>query len=157
MAGDHPDWVTILAWQGKMENHRGLFINRLRKVGPGHYVSTEPVPVWGDWKTLLRVHDGRDLAAVPIWAPADEAIPVPEIPVLSNGTRPFAFEVSILQRERDPGVPGWLFTAGGVVVLFFTITVITALTWGAGRINNSENAPNEPGEEAVEHSPPRAA
>jgi hypothetical protein len=157
MAGDHPDWVTILAWQGKMQNHRGLVINRLQKVGPGHYVSTEPIPVWGDWKTLLRVHDGRDLAAVPIWAPADEAIPVPEIPVLSNGTRPFAFEVSILQRERDPGVPAWLFTAGGIVVLFFTLSVITALTWGAGRINNSENAPNEPGEEAVEHSPPRAA
>ena len=157
MAGEHPDWVTILAWQGKMQNHRGLVINRLQKVGPGHYVSTEPIPVSGDWKTLLRVQDGRDLAAVPIWAPADAAIPVPEIPVLNNGTRPFAFEVSILQRERDPGVPGWLFTAGGIVVLFFTLTVVTALTWGAGRINNSENAPNEPGEEAVEHSPPRAA
>jgi hypothetical protein len=106
---------------------------------------------------LLRVHDGRDLAAVPIWAPADEAIPVPEIPVLANGTRPFAFEVSILQRERDPGVPAWLFTAGGVVVLFFTLCVVTALTWGAGRVNNSENAPNEPREKAVEQSPPRAA
>ena len=157
MAGEHPDWVTILAWQGKMQNHRGLVIDRLRQVGPGHYVSTEPIPVWGDWKTLLRVHDGRDLAAVPIWAPADAAIPVPEIPVLTNGTRNFAFEVSILQRERDPGVPAWLFTAGGVVVLFFTLSVISALTWGAGRINDSENAPNEPGEEAVEHSPPRAA
>jgi hypothetical protein len=157
MAGEHPDWVTILAWQGKMQNHRGLFINRLQKVGPGHYVSTEPIPVWGDWKTLLRVHDGRDLAAVPIWAPADSAIPVPEIPVLANGTRPFAFEVNILQRERDPGVPGWLFTAGGIVVLFFSLSVVTALTWGAGRINNSEIVPNEPGEEAVQHSPPRAA
>jgi hypothetical protein len=157
MAGEQPDWVTILAWQGKMQNHRGLVIDRLRKVGPGHYVSTEPIPVWGDWKTLLRVHDGRDLAAVPIWAPADAAIPVPEIPVLNNGTRNFAFEVSILQRERDPGVPAWLFTAGGLVVLLFTLSVISALTWGAGRINDSENAPNEPGEEAVEQSPPRAA
>jgi len=157
MAGKHPDWVTILAWQGKMQNHRGLVINRLHEVGPGHYVSTEPIPVWGDWKTLLRVHDGRDLAAVPLWAPADSAIPVPEIPVLSNGTRPFAFEVNILQRERDPGVPAWLFTAGGIVVLFFTLSVVTALTWGAGRINNSEIAPKEPGAQAVEHSPQRAA
>jgi hypothetical protein len=157
LVGPHPDWVTILAWQGKMANHRGLVINRLQKVGPGHYVSTEPIPVWGDWKTLLRVHDGRTLAAVPIWAPADDAIPVPEIPALTNGSRPFAFEVSILQRERDPNVPAWLFTAGGIVVLFFTLSVITALTWGAGRINNSEGAPNLPGEEAVEHSPPRAA
>jgi hypothetical protein len=157
MAGDHPDWVTILAWQGKMQNHRGLFINRLQKVGPGHYVSTEPVPVWGDWKTLLRVHDGRDLAAVPIWAPADAAIPVPEIPVLTNGTRNFAFEVSILQRERDPGVPAWLFTAGGIVVLFLTLTVISVLTWGAGRINAKDTAPPQPQEPALDHSTPKAA
>ena len=151
MAGEHPDWLTILAWQGKMQNHRGLVINRLQKVGPGHYVSTEPIPVWGDWKTLFRVHNGRDMAAVPLWAPADAAIPVPEIPVLTNGTRPFALEFSILQRERDPAVPAWLFTAAGIVVLFFTLSVITALSWGAGRINNSEHAPNEPRERAVEH------
>ncbi len=157
MTGDHPDWVTILAWQGKMKNHRGLFINRLQKVGPGHYVSTEPVPVWGDWKTLLRVHDGRDLAAVPLWAPADAAIPVPEIPVLSNGTRNFAFEVSILQRERDPGVPAWLFTAGGIVVLFFTLTVISSLTWGAGRINARDAVPPQPREPALDHPTPKAA
>jgi hypothetical protein len=157
LPGAHPDWVTVLAWQGKMANHRGLVIDRLTKVGPGHYVSNEPLPVWGSWKTLLRVHNGRTLAAVPIWAPADDAIPVPEIPVLNNGTRPFAFEVSILQRERDPGVPAWLFTAGGVVVLFFTLCVISALTWGAGRINGSENVPTQPEEQATDHSPPRAA
>jgi hypothetical protein len=118
-------------------------------------VSTEPLPVWGSWKTLLRVHNGRTLAAVPIWAPADAAIPVPEIPVLNNGTRPFAFEVSILQRERDPGVPAWLFTAGGIVVLLFTLSVITALTWGAGRISGSESTPKQPVEE--NRAPPRAA
>jgi hypothetical protein len=155
LAGAHPDWVTVLAWQGRMQNHRGLVIDRLKNVGPGHYVSTEPLPVWGSWKTLLRVQNGRTLAAVPIWAPADDAIPVPEIPVLNNGTRPFAFEVSILQRERDPNVPAWLFTAGGIVVLFFTLSVITALTWGAGRISGSESTPKKPVEE--ERAPPRAA
>ena len=120
-----------------MKNDRGLLIDRLAKVGPGHYVSTQPVPVWGEWKTLLRVQDGRTMTAVPIWAPADAAIPVPEVPALASSTRPFVLEVTILQRERDPGVPAWLFTAGGIVVLFFTLSVITALTWGAGRINNS--------------------
>lgn len=157
LVGDHPDWLTILSWQGRMWNDRGLEIDRLKKVGPGHYVSTQPIPVWGEWKTLLRVQDGRMMTAVPIWAPADEAIPVPEIPAQTVSTKPFVLEVSILQRERDPSVPPWLFTAGGVVVLFFTLSVITALTWGAGRINNSERVPNQPGEEAVEHSPPRAA
>ncbi len=67
------------------------------------------------------------------------------------------FEVSILQRERDPGVPAWLFTAGGVVVLFFTLSVISALTWGAGRINDSDTAPPQPQEPAVDRVPPKAA
>ena len=154
---DHPDWLTVLAWQGKIENERGLVIDRLTKVGPGHYVSNRPLPVWGSWKTLLRIHDGRMLAAVPIWAPADDAIPVKEIPVQLNSTRPFTFEVSILQRERDPGVPAWLFTAGGVVVLFFTLCVVSALTWGAGRINEDDTAPTQPEEPALDRVNPKVA
>jgi hypothetical protein len=157
LIGPHPDWVTVLAWQGKMENERGLMIDRLTRVGPGHYVSNRPLPVWGTWKTLVRIQDGRTLAAVPIWAPADDAIPVQEIPVQLNSTRPLAFEVSILQRERDPGVPAWLFTAGGVVVLFFTLTVISVLTWGAGRINAKDTAPPQPQEPALDRSTPKAA
>jgi hypothetical protein len=154
---DHPDWVTILSWQGRMQHHRGLYIDWLKRVGPGHYVSTEPVPVWGSWKTLLRVQDGRTMTAVPIWAPADDAIPAPEIPAMASSNRPFVLEVSILQRERDPNVPAWLFTAGGIVVLIFTLMVISALTWGAGRINAAETAPRQPEEATADRSPPQAA
>jgi hypothetical protein len=144
---DHPDWLTILSWQGRMENNRGLMIDRLAQVGPGHYRSTQPVPAWGSWKTLLRVQDGRTLTAVPIWEPADDAIPAPEVPALASSTRPFVLEVTILQRERDQSAPAWLFTAGGIVVLIFTLMVISALTWGAGRLNNAETAPKRVEEE----------
>jgi hypothetical protein len=137
MVSDHPDWLTILSWQGRMNNDRGLIIDRLEKVGPGHYRSTQPVPVWGEWKTLLRVQDGRTMTAVPIWEPADAAIPAPEVPALASSTRPFVLEVTILQRERDQSAPAWLFTAGGIVVLFLTLMVIAGLTWGAGRLNNN--------------------
>jgi hypothetical protein len=147
MVSDHPDWLTILSWQGRMQNNRGLMIDKLAKVGPGHYRSTQPVPVWGDWKTLLRVQDGRTMTAVPIYEPADDAIPAPEVPALASSTRPFVLEVTILQRERDQSAPAWLFTAGGIVVLFLTLMVITALTWGAGRINNYESLPKRPEEE----------
>lgn len=154
---DNPDWLTILSWQGRMQNHRGLMIDHLAKVGPGHYRSTHPVPVWGEWKTLLRVQDGRTMAAVPIWEPADDAIPAPEVPALASSTRPFVLEATILQRERDQSAPAWLFTGGGVVVLILTLMVISALTWGAGRINNADEAP-EP-VEAKQPMPgtPRAA
>jgi hypothetical protein len=94
---------------------------------------------------------------VPIWAPADPAIPVPEIAAQPISTKPFVLEVSILQRERDPNVPTWLFTGGGIVVLIFTLTVITALAWGAGRVNAAEDAPTHPEEKALDRSPPQAA
>lgn len=139
---DDPDWVSITSWQGKMENNRGLVIDRLERVGPGHYRSTEPIPVWGTWKTLLRVQDGYTMTAVPIYAPADAAIPAPEIPAQPVITRPFVLENTILQRERDPNAPEWLFTAGSILVLIFTLMVITSLTWGAGRIN-LESTPEE--------------
>jgi hypothetical protein len=154
MVSDNPDWLTILSWQGRMNNERGLVIDRLAKVGPGHYRSTQPVPVWGDWKTLLRVQDGRTMTAVPIWEPADAAIPAPEVPALTSSTRPFVLEVTILQRERDQSAPAWLFTAGGIVVLFLTLMVIAGLTWGAGRLNNSLAEP-EPVED--KQPIPRAA
>ncbi len=154
MVGGDPDWVTILSWQGRMENNRGLVIDRLDRVGPGHYRSTLPVPVWGSWKTLLRVQDGYTMTAVPIYEPADDAIPAPEVPAVQSFDRPFVHEITILQRERDQNAPGWLFNAGSIVVLILTLMVITALTWGAGRINNAVTAP-EPAEES--QPLPRAA
>jgi hypothetical protein len=153
MIGDNPEWVTALSWQGRMENNRGLVIDRLRKVGPGHFVSTQPMPVWGSWKTLMRVQDGYTMTAVPIYAPEDAAIPAPEVKAEST-TRPFVQEITILQRERDQSAPTWLFTAGSIVVLIFTLMVIAGLTWGAGRLNNAVGEP-EPVEE--KQAPPRAA
>jgi hypothetical protein len=154
MVSDRPDWLTILSWQGRMENDRGLVIDRLDRVGPGHYRSTLPVPVWGSWKTLLRVQDGYTMTAVPIYEPADDAIPAPEVPAFATSNRPFVHEITILQRERDQNAPAWLYTSGSIVVLILTLMVIAALTWGAGRINNSVTEP-----ESVEEkrSIPRAA
>jgi hypothetical protein len=63
-------------------------------------------------------------------------------------------EIRILQRERDPGAPVWLYTAGSILVLIFTLMVIAGLTWGAGRLNNAVGEP-EPVEE--KQAPPRAA
>ncbi len=116
--------------------------------------------MWGSWKTLLRVQDGRTLTAVPIWAPADPEIKGEggnEIPAQAYSTKPFVLEVTILQRERKPGVPPWLFTAGGIVVLICTLIVVSALTWGAGRINANDTAPTQPEEHAADRAPPRAA
>jgi hypothetical protein len=138
LVSDDPAWVTILAWQGGLANDRGLVINRLEPVGPGHYRSTQPIPVWGSWKTLLRVQDRTTMAAVPIFLPADPGIGAKELPAQAESTRPFVQEITVLQRERNLDHPAWLFTVASLVVLFCMLVLIAALAWGAGRINARE-------------------
>ncbi len=135
---DNPNWVSILAWQGKLPNERGQVVDKLQKLGPGHYRTTEAVPVWGTWKTLLRVHDGKTLTAVPIYLAGDPGIGAAEVPAQASMTRPFVPEITILQRERNPDTPAALWAVGCLVVLFCTLVMIGGLSWGAGRINRAE-------------------
>jgi hypothetical protein len=66
--------------------HRQVVTN-LEQHGPGHYRTTEPVPVWGTWKTLLRLHDGETLAAVPIYLAGDPGIGAKEVPAEARRRR----------------------------------------------------------------------
>ena len=138
LVSEDPNWVAVLGWQGGLPNDRGIFVDHLERVGPGHFRSTQPMPVWGSWKTLLRVHDGRILTAAPIFLAADPGIGAPEVPAEPSMTRPFVSEITILQRERSPDTPQVLWTVGCLVVLGCTLILIGGLAWGAGRINKSE-------------------
>ncbi|MGV9800000.1 hypothetical protein ACWDTP_18330 [Mycobacterium sp. NPDC003449] len=138
LVGDDPEWVSILAWQGGLANQRGLVVDRLAKVGQGHYRSTRPVPVSGSWKTVLRVQDGTTMAGVPIFLPADPGIGAQETPAQASGSREFVQEITLLQRERNLNHPTWLYTVASLVVLVCTLVLIAGLTWGAGRINARE-------------------
>jgi hypothetical protein len=135
---EDPNWVSILGWQGGLANDRGKFVDHLEKVGPGHFRSTAPMPVSGSWKTLLRVHDGRTMAAVPIYLHGDPGIGAAEVPAEASMTRPFVSEITILQRERNPDVPQTLWLIGCLIVLACTLTMIGGLAWGAGRLNRNE-------------------
>jgi hypothetical protein len=135
---DDPNWVSVLGWQGGIANERGMFTDHLEKVGPGHFRSTQPLPVSGTWKTLLRVHDHRTFTAVPIYLAGDPGIGAKEVPADASMTRPFVAEITILQRERNPDTPQALWLVGCLVVLGCTLILIAGLTWGAGRINRSE-------------------
>lgn len=139
LVGTDPEWIQILAWQGGVGRDspgQGLVVDQLRRAGEGHYVSTNPVPVHGTWKTILRVQDGRTLTALPIFMAADPGIGAAEIPALDSFTRPFVSEITVLQRERSFDHPGWLFTAASLVVLVCSLILIGALSWGAARIND---------------------
>ncbi len=125
-----PAWVQVTAWQGG-----GLVVDRLERTGPGTYRSTVPVPVTGTWKTLLRVHDGRELAAAPIFLPADAEIGATEVPAAARATRPLVPEITLLQRERALDVPGWLWALSSLVVLACSLALVAGLSWGVGRLS----------------------
>ncbi|MGY1831865.1 hypothetical protein ACI8AA_15755 [Geodermatophilus sp. SYSU D01180] len=131
---DDPAWVQITAWQGQ-----GLVVTDLERTGPGEYRTTEPVPVHDDWKTMLRIHDGRVLTAVPVYLPEDRAIPADEIAATDGVTRAAIPEVDLLQRElKDSG--GALWTAANLVVLACTIAIVAAISWGVGRYSRRGSA-----------------
>ena len=127
-ATDNANWVQLLSWQGG-----GRILDRLEQTGPGTYESTKSVPVYGDWKTMLRVHEGNSLLGVPVYMPSDPAIPAPEVPAKAHFTRTFVDEKTILQRELKDDVPGWTWAAASLVVLVISLSFILALAWGLGR------------------------
>jgi hypothetical protein len=86
----------------------GLVVTHLEEVSPELWRTTEPVPADGSWKTMIRLHDGRDLAALPLFLPEDSALDEPEIP-MTDSTRVFDEEKLLLQRELEDDVPGWLW------------------------------------------------
>jgi hypothetical protein len=126
-----PTWVQITAWQGGGE---GVVTDRLRRTGDRTYESTRPVPVGGNWKTLLRVQDGRTLAAVPIYLPADGPLGAEELPADATFTRDFVPEIDILQRERTDDHPAWIWTVANMVVLLCSLAIILGICMSVSRV-----------------------
>ncbi len=124
---DDPSWVQITSWQGQ-----GLVVDALERTGEGRYRTTRPIPIHGDWKALLRLHDGRMLSAVPIYLPADAAIPADEITADDGMTRQAIPEIRILQRELTNS-GGGLWLLANLVVLACTLALVAAISWGVAR------------------------
>ncbi|MEV7432051.1 MULTISPECIES: hypothetical protein [unclassified Nocardioides] len=126
-----PAWLTVTGWQGG-QGSEGLVVDHLEETGPGVWRTTRSVPADDGWKTMVRLHDGRDLTAMPVYLPEDTALGEPEIPV-EDGTRPFDEEKLLLQRELSDDVPGWLWLAAGSVVLLCSLALVLGLGWGVTR------------------------
>jgi hypothetical protein len=56
------------------------------------------------------------MGAIPVYAPADTAIPAAEIPAPAHFDRTLGDHRVLLQRERKDGVPDWSVVAFGVGV-----------------------------------------
>lgn len=128
-------WFHVLAWQGSDGGPGGMVRSDLVRGGDGVWRTTTPVPVGGTFKTLLRLHAGTSMQAVPLHLPADPELGAPEVP-LPDGPRNFVREKSILQREaRTDNVAterGAYLALVGVAALW-----MVTITWALRRLDPS--------------------
>jgi len=135
-AAQGAQWFNVTAWQGARTGNGGLVIKDLHEISPGVYQTDGTVPVFGEWKALIRLHKGRSLMAVPIYLPADPAIPAQQVPPWPNVTRPFVREKSILQREAVGGSQ-WLQRPAYAVLGALALVWVGSLGWGLRRLERA--------------------
>jgi hypothetical protein len=145
-SAEDAEWLTATAWQGG-----GLVVNRLERVSPGVYRTTEPIPVHGTWKSMIRLHHGRAVMGVPVFLPEDPAIPAKAVPAEPRFTREFVADHELLQREQKGGSPALVALAYGAVV-GIALAFLGLLAWGVHRLAASAPGGGEP----PAQSPPRA-
>jgi hypothetical protein len=129
------EWLTMTAWQGG-----GLQVDRLKQIGPSTWRTTQPVPVHGKWKAMLRLENGRGVRAVPVYLPADPAIPAKEVPATARFTRPFVRDKKVLQREAVGGST-WLATPAYLILLAIVAVWLVSLGWGLRRLELTAGEP----------------
>jgi hypothetical protein len=127
---DNADFVNVTAWQGAQWRHGvNSIADPLEQVEPGVFRTTQPIPVHGEWKALIRVHDGRTMIAAPIYMPEDTGIPAEGIPAESEFRREFVLGQKLLLREAKEA-PGWITTVAYLLTLGVLVIWIGGIAWG---------------------------
>jgi hypothetical protein len=121
-------WFNVTAWQGG-----GSVIAPLRELGEGRYRSG-PVPIESDWKSLIRLHTGSAIVAVPVYLPRDAAIPAAEVPAQREVVRQFVPDKQILLREAKE-IPPWFSWVGNGALALIAIVWMALVTWGLHRMD----------------------
>lgn len=143
---DDAAWFYALAWQGNTTpgdtniprdpaaDAPGIMRVRMLPTGtPGEFRSEYPLPLYGAWKTLLRLHQAPTMMmALPLYAPDDPAILEPkgrQIVTTQGETVSFVTEHSFLQREAKDTVPAWMWNVAYAVVQVLWLSLIAFYGW----------------------------
>ena len=118
------DWFEVMAWQGgpsEKVRHLHLVAN-----GPGQYRTEGAVPTGGTWKSLVVLHRGNVVEAVPVAMPSDPGFNLGALDGVAAGPTTFAPSSHYLMREFRDGVawPAILISGlfGLVVLAWVTST-----------------------------------
>jgi hypothetical protein len=122
-------WFEAMAWQGG-----GFMTHRMIKVANGTYRSADALPMYGKWKSMIRLHQGqRDLVSLWIYAPEDAAIEKPAVQMSDGQTVQFIDEQQVLRREERTDVPRWMWNGGYALLAVVGLLEIAGITWLVGR------------------------
>jgi hypothetical protein len=125
--GDH-EWFDVSSWQGG-----GSVVAPLESAGDGTYHSAEPVPVYGEWKTLIRLAQGSSIVAVPVYMPRDPAIGAPGFAATPHFNRAFIKDKELLLREAKTTSP-WLSYVAYTILTGIILVWFAVLGWGLWRL-----------------------
>ncbi len=143
-------WIYGLSWQGRgsageasgvpvdpVSKTPGIVRVAMEPTGePGEYRSADPMPMYGNWKTLVRVHLlPTTMVAVPLHAPDDPAIESDrgrEVLAHDGDQVRVLAEKQFLQREIRDDVPSWLSTTAYAVVIASWLALILFFGWCYG-------------------------
>jgi hypothetical protein len=137
-AADDANWLTATAWQGGGQ----LVVDRLTRVSQGVYKTNRAIPVYGKWKTMIRLHTGNSIMALPVYAPADAAIPLRQVPAVARFDRRFYSDKELLQREAKTQA-AWVWNVGYATVLSIALALIALLAWGIHRFSSTTGRSRE--------------
>jgi hypothetical protein len=128
-AAEGAAWFETMSWQsGK------LVLAEMEQIGPGTYRSSLPLPIAGNAKTLVRLHRGSEVMAVPVFMPADPEIGASEVPAVDR-TATFQRDSRLLMRESHAGSPWparFIFGTQAAIVAAW-IAIIGLVAWLVGR------------------------
>ncbi|MDQ1700016.1 MAG: hypothetical protein QOG34_1879, partial [Frankiaceae bacterium] len=147
-AADNATWFNLTSWQGGdgmfQSTIVGQWVVPLHKVAPGVYESSTPVPAYGKWKTLLRLATVNSLQALPIYMPADPAIPAKGVAATPTFTRTFVPDKQILQREAVGGSIA-LQRAAYILLGLIGLIWIAGIAFGLRRLDRTADTdPKDP-------------
>ncbi|WP_183100085.1 ABC transporter permease [Nocardioides pelophilus] len=149
-ATDDAVWFSAIAYQGNQEDDEsvpgnGIVTTAMESTGqPGEFRTEEPLPLYGRWKVLVRLHLApTTMVAMPIHMPEDTAIDGDAAGLVraeDGDAVPFVHEPYLLQRERKDGVPVWLWSVMYSAVILSWLALLAFFGWcyagaarGAGR------------------------
>jgi hypothetical protein len=122
-------WFEVLSWQGRTPG-RTRQIAQLRATGPGRLAADRPIPVGGNWKSMVRLARGSHLMGMPVYLPPSPQASRAGVPVAARSGVMTA-DTFLLQREATGG-PGWLQAVAYAVLAAMVAVWLALVAWALG-------------------------